>query len=98
MSTYLLAFIVSDFRIRENAAKSFNIISRSDAYLQTEYAHNVGPKILAKFEEYLDYKYSLTMEKMDMAAIPDFQAGAMENWGIIGYRNTFLVFKLFCYF
>lgn len=83
MSTYLLAFVVSDLRIRENAAKTFSVIARTEAYTQTEYAQNVGPKILAKLEDYFNNKYTNYMEKMEMVALPDFNFGAMENWGLI---------------
>lgn len=77
MSTYLLAFVVSDLRIRENTAKTFAIISRTDAYIHTEYAQNIGPKILAKLEDYMGTgnKYTNYMEKMEMVALPDFKYG-----------------------
>lgn len=83
MSTYLLAFIVSEFAIRENAPKTFNVYSRPKAFAQTEYSFNVGQQILAKLDGLFDYKYYSVPEitKMSMAALPDFDAGAMENWG-----------------
>ncbi|KAG4080264.1 hypothetical protein HA402_010756 [Bradysia odoriphaga] len=92
MSTYLLAFVISDFRIRENAAKTFSVIARSEAYTQTEYAQNIGPKILAKLEEYFVYKYTNNMEKMEMVALPDFNFGAMENWGLLTYKEKVLLY------
>lgn len=77
MSTYLLAFIVSEFKVRENLQKTFSVYSRPKAYPQTEYSFEWGQKMLAKFDEYFDYKYSSVpeMTKMSMAALPDFSAG-----------------------
>lgn len=48
-----------------------------------EYAKFVGPKVLQFFEKTFNVKYPLP--KMDMIAIPDFSAGAMENWGNLHY-------------
>ena len=48
------------------------------------YAGKIGPQVLAYYEEYFDINFPLP--KQDMAAIPDFAAGAMENWGLITYR------------
>jgi len=44
-----------------------------------EYAVDLGPRTLAAIENLTQIPYMLP--KMDLAAIPDFDAGAMENWG-----------------
>lgn len=94
MSTYLVAFIVSEFQMRSNANDSFRVIARPDAFEQTIYAHEVGAKLLEQMETYLNYSYSnmTAMTKMDMAALPDFSAGAMENWGLLTFRETALLY------
>eukprot|EP00088_Acartia_fossae_P031208 TRINITY_DN3213_c0_g1_i1.p1 TRINITY_DN3213_c0_g1~~TRINITY_DN3213_c0_g1_i1.p1 ORF type:complete len:964 (+),score=231.16 TRINITY_DN3213_c0_g1_i1:49-2940(+) len=95
MSTYLVAFVVSQFDYRESERGENNVLfriwSRRDAVQQTEYARDIGPKILAFFEDY--FKVPFPLPKQDMIAIPDFGAGAMENWGLITYRETALLFK-----
>ena len=77
MSTYLVAFVVSKFEYRQSAPRSnnvrFRIWSRKDAVEQTEYARDIGPKMLEFFESYFDVKFPLP--KQDMIAIPDFGAG-----------------------
>lgn len=83
MSTYLLAFIVSKFKCRSNADNTFNVCSRPNAFNQTMYSFNVGQRLLNNFDDVFDYKYASHMKKMTMAALPDFNAGAMENWGEI---------------
>lgn len=81
MSTYLLAFIVSKFECRSNANNTFSVCSRPNAFNQTKYSFDVGQPLLNNFDEIFDYKYSTHMKKIAMAALPDFSAGAMENWG-----------------
>lgn len=49
-----------------------------------------GARILAFYEDFFDIDYPLN--KTDMAAIPDFTYGAMENWGLIVYRESALLF------
>lgn len=95
MSTYLLAYIVFDFDYVESPKSNNNVVfkiwARAEAINQTQYASQVGPKVLSYFEEYYDVPYPLP--KQDMVAIPDFNAGAMENWGIITYRETALLYS-----
>ncbi|XP_060807048.1 aminopeptidase N [Amyelois transitella] len=94
MSTYLVAFVVSKFQYVESPSGlshiKFRIMARSDAIDQTTYAASIGPKVLTYFEEWFNVSYPLP--KQDMVAIPDFSAGAMENWGLITYRETALLY------
>jgi len=55
-----------------------------------EYALKIAGKILRHYEEFFGIEYPLP--KMDMIALPDFNAGAMENWGLITYRETAMLY------
>ena len=68
----------------EHIGVDFRIWSKPSVLDQTEYASIVGPQILEYYEEYFNVAFPLP--KQDMIAIPDFSAGAMENWGLITYR------------
>ncbi|XP_068202064.1 aminopeptidase N-like [Palaemon carinicauda] len=90
MSTYLVAFMVSNFESRGIEGKEFKVWARSEAIYQADYALDVGPKVLTYFENYFGIDYALP--KVDMVAITDFSAGAMENWGLILYRETAMLY------
>ncbi|XP_074522826.1 aminopeptidase N-like [Halichoeres trimaculatus] len=95
MSTYLLAFIVSDFTCIQSTQNNnllIRIWARRKAIddKQGEYALNVTGPILQFYERYYNATYPLS--KSDQIALPDFNAGAMENWGLITYRETALLF------
>ncbi|MEK7113307.1 MAG: M1 family metallopeptidase [Patescibacteria group bacterium] len=93
MSTYLLAFIVGDFEFIESKSKrnvKVRIFTTPGKLHQAKFALECAIKTLEFYEEYFDIHYPLNT--LDMIAIPDFQAGAMENWGAITYReNAILV-------
>ncbi|XP_042234819.1 aminopeptidase N-like [Homarus americanus] len=93
MSTYLVAFVVSDFDHMESNANErvlFRVKSRPAAIKQATYALKTGPTVLTFFEKYFNIPFPLP--KQDMIAIPDFSAGAMENWGLITYRETAMLY------
>ncbi|NWR52832.1 AMPN Aminopeptidase, partial [Regulus satrapa] len=94
MSTYLLAFIVSQFSFNEsNSDKTLiRIWGRPKAIGENQgaYALNVTGPILSFFEDY--YNTSYPLPKSDQVGLPDFNAGAMENWGLVTYRENSLLF------
>uniref|UniRef100_A0A6A7FVN9 Aminopeptidase N n=1 Tax=Hirondellea gigas TaxID=1518452 RepID=A0A6A7FVN9_9CRUS len=93
MSTYLVAFVVSDFTYINSTSNDhvlFRVWAREQAISQAQYAKSIGPDVLTWFEQYFDIPFPLP--KQDMIAIPDFSAGAMENWGLITYRETALLY------
>uniref|UniRef100_A0A2K5HZD1 Aminopeptidase n=2 Tax=Colobus angolensis palliatus TaxID=336983 RepID=A0A2K5HZD1_COLAP len=67
-----------------------SIYASPDKWNQTHYALQASLKLLDFYEKYFDINYPLP--KLDLIAIPDFASGAMENWGLITYRETSLLF------
>uniref|UniRef100_A0A7N8XZC6 Aminopeptidase n=1 Tax=Mastacembelus armatus TaxID=205130 RepID=A0A7N8XZC6_9TELE len=92
MSTYLLAFVVCDFTYI-GTQPGVRIWARRKAIEegQGNYALEKTGPILKFFENY--YNSSYPLKKSDQIAIPDFSAGAMENWGLITYRETALLYN-----
>lgn len=92
MSTYLLYVGVGEFEFLETRYR--NVIIRGVTTLgkskYTGFALESAKKFLAYFEEYFDCEYPLP--KLDLIAIADFAAGAMENWGAIAFRETTLMY------
>ncbi|KAK2581484.1 hypothetical protein KPH14_005150 [Odynerus spinipes] len=88
MPTYLVAFAIFDFKSAKK--EILRVWARPNAIDQTSYALDVGFKALEQLERLFDQKYEL--EKLDMVAIPDFSAGAMENWGMITYRESRMLY------
>lgn len=86
MSTYLLAFIVGDLDYIETDAFRLPVrvyAPRGQSHLG-KFSLDLAARTLEFYEKTFDSPYPLP--KMDMVAIPDFSAGAMENWGLVTYR------------
>lgn len=103
MSTYLVAFVLAnpdfiptkdtgylDTNSQNVTSTEFRVYARKRLIDSAEYAMSIGPRILKFYGEFFSIHYPLP--KMDLAAIPDFGAGAMENWGLVTYRETNLLY------
>ncbi len=92
MSTYLLAFVVGDLVSVEAPAAGgtkVGVWTTRGKENQAGFALDTSVKLLGYFNEYFGIPYPLP--KLDHIAIPDFAAGAMENWGCVTYRETALL-------
>ncbi|KAJ1206147.1 hypothetical protein NDU88_001556 [Pleurodeles waltl] len=93
MSTYLVCFAVHQFIPERRMSASgipLTIYAQKKQLHTAEYAANVTKIIFDFYEEYFNMSYSIP--KLDKIAIPDFGTGAMENWGLITYRETNLLY------
>ncbi|CDQ59745.1 unnamed protein product [Oncorhynchus mykiss] len=93
MSTYLVCFAVHQFTfVERNSSRGIPLrIYAQPAQIRTaEYAADTTKVIFDYFEEYFNMNYSIP--KLDKIAIPDFGTGAMENWGLITYREANLLY------
>uniref|UniRef100_A0AAQ4QAH7 Aminopeptidase n=1 Tax=Gasterosteus aculeatus aculeatus TaxID=481459 RepID=A0AAQ4QAH7_GASAC len=93
MSTYLVAYIVSDFLSVSKTTRhgvKISVYAVPEKIDQTAFALDAAVQLLDFYDDYFDIPYPLP--KQDLAAIPDFQSGAMENWGLTTYRETGLLF------
>ena len=95
MSTYLLAFLVGDLTSVESQYQGTDATTKVAVWTtrgkeeQGRFALDTSVKLLRFFNDYFGIPYPL--EKLDHIALPDFAAGAMENWGAITYRETALL-------
>jgi aminopeptidase N len=91
MSTYLVAFLVGDFQCTSGQSDGVPIraCATPDKVELGKYAVQAAEFVLHYYDNYFGIKYP--MPKLDMIAIPDFEAGAMENFGAITYRETDLL-------
>ena len=104
MSTYLVAVVIGNLTSVERTVAPANSTAGAAAapaprrvsvwgppgrVANLEFAADVAAKVLPAFEAAFGVPYALP--KLDLVAIPDFSAGAMENWGLITYRETALL-------
>lgn len=93
MSTYLVCFVMCDFSKVSNFTKtnvSVSVYAPAHIIHQADYALHTAITLLEYYHGFFTVPYPLP--KLDLIAIPDFGAGAMENWGLITYRETALMF------
>lgn len=93
MSTYLLAWVVGELHKKTATTKSgvqVNIWATPAQKPESlDFALSIATRTIDFFDEYFDTPYPLP--KSDHVALPDFSSGAMENWGLITYREIALL-------
>ncbi len=94
MSTYLVAFLVGDFQCTSGSSDgvAIRVCSTPDKVALTPYGLDVAKWMLHYYNTYFGIPYPL--KKLDLIALPDFEAGAMENFGAITFRETALLIDL----
>ncbi|OPJ72626.1 aminopeptidase Q [Patagioenas fasciata monilis] len=94
MSTYLTAFVICDFDYvtRTERGNEIRIWARKEAVRNgyVDYALNITGPIFSFLEDLLNVSYPLP--KTDLVALPEFGAGAMENWGLITFQESSLMY------
>uniref|UniRef100_A0A3B4ZL34 Aminopeptidase n=1 Tax=Stegastes partitus TaxID=144197 RepID=A0A3B4ZL34_9TELE len=93
MSTYLLAFTVSEFRSVRSPVTDERTFARPEAIAagHTAYASEITRKILEFYERRFQIEYELN--KLDQIALPDLDPAAMENWGLVTYQEGHLLYE-----
>ncbi|KAJ2407862.1 hypothetical protein J3F80_002514 [Coemansia sp. RSA 2526] len=97
MSTYLLAFVVGELEYIEahtsgkhnGRAIPCRVYTTPGKSAQGQFALDVAVQVLEYFADVFGIAYALP--KLDQIAIGDFEAGAMENWGLVTYREVALL-------
>ena len=92
MSTYLVALCIGQFEFVQATTKRgtlVRVLSTPGKAIQCDFALDVGVRCLEWYETFFDVNYPLP--KLDMIGVPDFAMGAMENWGLVTYREIDLL-------
>jgi aminopeptidase N len=93
MSTYLAAFVVGDLQRMSTTTKGgveVNVYAtKAHRHNALSFALDHASHTIDFFDEYFGIPYPLP--KSDHVALPDFSSGAMENWGLVTYREIALL-------
>lgn len=92
VSTYLIYLGVGEFEylIGRIGKTQIRVVTTKGNKSKGRFSLELGKKLLSSYEKYFGIKYPLP--KLDLIAVPDFAAGAMENWGAITFRETILLY------
>lgn len=90
MSTYLLAFVLGEMVMKEAKTKDGVLVRSWASAAQNpswlDYSVKETVDLIEFYNDYFGVPYPLA--KCDQVALPDFESGAMENWGLVTYRET----------
>ena len=93
MSTYLLAFVIGHFNSEtmknQHGVEVTTYAALNQPTSMLTFPNQIAADALDLYDDLFGVPYPLP--KMDQVAIPDFEAGAMENWGLVTYREACLL-------
>lgn len=93
MSTYLLAWVFGPLKsvstVNQHGIKVSSYCALNQSLDSLLFANKTAARALDYYDDKFDTPYPLA--KLDQVALPDFEAGAMENWGLVTYRESCLL-------
>lgn len=93
MSTYLLAWVAGPLKsistVNQNGVKVSSYCALNQPVESLLFANETAARALEYYDERFQEKYPLP--KLDQVALPDFEAGAMENWGLVTFRESMML-------
>ena len=93
MSSYLLAFALGDLQGKTAKTKNGTEVgvfsTKAHVLKSLDFALDIAVRVIDFYEEYYGVKYPIPLSYH--IALPDFSAGAMENWGLVTYREVYLL-------
>lgn len=93
MSTYLLAWVIGPFQnvstVNKNGVRVSSYCALNQPLESLLFANQIAARALEYYDQKFGTKYPLS--KLDQVALPDFEAGAMENWGLVTYRESMML-------
>lgn len=93
MSTYLLAWVIGRFHgktiTNAHGIKIATYCALNQDIDSVDFANEIAAKSLEFYDD--NFKVPYPLKKLDQVALPDFEAGAMENWGLVTYRESMLL-------
>ncbi|KAH7944783.1 hypothetical protein HPB49_000621 [Dermacentor silvarum] len=92
MSTYLVAFVICDYAALTSqlGAVQLRVLVPEELSAQGHFALNMMKRSLEFFNDFFSIPYP--MSKLDLVGVPDFGPGAMENWGLVTFRMSSLLY------
>ena len=93
MSSYLLAFVAGDLQGVTATTKNGTLVgvysTKAHPLSNLDFSLDIAVRSIEFYEDYYGVKYPIPQSLH--IALPDFSAGAMENWGLVTYREVYLV-------
>ena len=93
MSTYLLAWVIGKFHgktvTNAHGVEITTYTTLAQSIDAVDYANEIAAKSLEFYDD--NFKEPYPLKKLDQVALPDFEAGAMENWGLVTYRESMML-------